>query len=64
MEQQPQALVCAPVVLPVNRDQLRVCYVFFIRTETPKPAPRVPDAQNARPGRGFYLQVLLFFFPG
>lgn len=60
----PSPCLCAPEVLPINRDQLRVCVKCLTPTKTLKPVLWTPNAQSAQPGRGFYVKVLVSFFPG
>lgn len=48
MEQQPKAVVCAPEVLPVNRDQLRVCVKCLTPIKTPKQILHIPNAKSTQ----------------
>lgn len=40
----------------------RVCVKCLTPVKTPKPILRMPDAQSAWLGRGFYLKALVSFF--
>lgn len=64
MEQQPKAIVCAPEVLPVNRDQLRVCVKCLTPIKTPKQILHIPNAKSTQWEKDCYVKVIASFLAG